>query len=176
VVQDRWRESPGPGSGIWYDLGSHLVDQALLLFGEPDAVTVDLEMQRKGAAAVDYFHVVLRYGRMRAVLHGSNLVAGTVRRFEVHGTGGTFVKLGMDSQEDALKSGGPPASQSGFLTREGTSLEVPMIAGDYAGYYEAIRDAIENGGPNPVPAAEALAVVRILESAQRRGTRGLFAP
>lgn len=165
VVQDRWRERAGPGSGIWYDLGSHLVDQALQLFGPPDAVFADLAMQREGAVAIDYFHVVLRYGRMRAVLHGSSLVAETVRRFEVHGTLASFVKYGMDPQEDALKRGGLPDSQHGVLTHaDGTVRQVPILPGNYASYYEAVRDAIEKGAPNPVPPEEALAVMRVLEA------------
>ena len=183
VVLKRWREGAGPGAGIWYDLGSHLLDQALELFGPPDSIFADLAVQRSGGVAVDYFHVLLRCGRMRVILHAGNLVAGTVRRFEIHGARGSFVKYGMDPQEDALKRGAPPGGpgwgadpQEGVLT---TWLEdaprvrqLPMIPGNYPAYYQAIRDAIQNGAPNPVTPAEALAVMSLLELALRSAREG----
>jgi predicted dehydrogenase len=175
-VQDRWRERAGPASGIWYDLGAHLVDQVLQLFGMPEAVFADLAMQRENAVAVDYFHVLLRYGRTRVVLHGSNLVAEAPLRFALHGTAGSFVKYGMDSQEEALKRGELPGTpgwgedpQDGTLTTwaEGATAVGPVrsVAGNYPAYYEAIRDAIEKGGPNPVTPGQGLAVMTILELA-----------
>jgi predicted dehydrogenase len=178
VVRRRWREGPGPGGGIWFDLGSHLVDQSLLLFGPPEAVFADLAIQRSGAVAVDYFHVLLRYGRMRVVLHAGNLVAETVRRFEVHGTRGSFVKYGMDTQEDALKRGDEPGGPGwGVDPQDGVVTEwiddaplvrhVPTIPGNYPAYYEAVRDAIAKGAPNPVPPEETLAVMQVLELAGR---------
>ncbi|MFP5356578.1 MAG: oxidoreductase, partial [Gemmatimonadota bacterium] len=88
VVRDRWRERAGAGAGLWYDLGPHLVDQALQLFGAPLDMTADLAIQREGAQVDDYFHVVLRYSRLRVVLHASMLVAANDLRFAVHGTRG----------------------------------------------------------------------------------------
>ena len=87
-VRKRWREAAIPGGGLWYDLGPHLVDQALRLFGPPDAVYADLALQRPGAEAVDYCHVLLRYPRRRVVLHASMLVAGDSPRFAAHGLRG----------------------------------------------------------------------------------------
>lgn len=185
VVRNRWREGAGLGSGIWFDLGAHLVDQALQLFGAPEGVFADLGMQRSGAVAVDYFHVLLRYGRMRVVLHGSNLVAETVRRFEVHGTRGSFVKDGMDTQEDALKRGERPGGPGwGVDPQEGVATEwiegvpqvrqVPMIPGNYPAYYVAIRQAIAEGAGNPVSPEEALAVMQVLRTGgtERGGRAG----
>jgi predicted dehydrogenase len=183
VVQKRWRESAGPGSGIWFDLGAHLADQALELFGPPDDVQADLEAQRSGAVAVDYFHVLLRYGRMRVVLHGSNLVAETVRRFEVHGTKGSFVKYGMDAQEDALKRGERPGSpgwgtdpDEGVVTTwvEGARevRRLPMIPGNYRLFYEAVRDAAAGRGRNPVPPEQALATMTVLNLAVESAVAG----
>jgi len=167
VVQKRWREEAGPGSGIWYDLGSHVVDQTLQLFGEPEAMYADLATQREGGAAIDYFHVVLRYGKMRAVLHGSNLVAAESPRFVIHGTAGSFVKYGMDTQEPALRRGELPGSagwgidsRDGMLTAPSGSHRVETIPGDYRAYYEAVSE-----GRNPVPAEQAALVVAILEAA-----------
>lgn len=178
TVLPRWREMPGPGSGIWFDLGAHLADQVLQLFGMPEAVYADLAMQRPHAAAVDYFHVLLRYARTRVILHGSNLVAAPCRRFEVHGTAGSFIKYGMDTQEPALRRGEVPGTpgwgedpQDGTLTAwAGDELRVRTvrtIPGDYREYYQAILNAVRDGAPNPVTPGEALGVMRVLEAACR---------
>ena len=173
-VQARWRERPGPGSGIWFDLGSHLADQALELFGAPESVYADLAMQRDGAEAVDYFHVMLRYGRKRVVLHGSNLCVDSSRRFEVHGTLGSYTKRGMDTQEPALRRGEFPGGPGwGVDPQDGTvhGVEavraVTTVPGDYREYYRAIRRAIREGGPNPVSPFGALATMAVLEAGCR---------
>ncbi len=173
-VQVRWRESAGTGTGIWYDLGSHLADQARELFGAPDGVYADLGIQRSGAEAVDYFHVLLRYGRRRVVLHGSNLFVESSLRFAVHGTLGSYVKRGMDTQEAALRRGEPPGSpgwgvdaQDGMLHTEDGARTVPTIPGDYREYYRAILRAVRDGAPNPVPATDGVAVMRMIETGIR---------
>lgn len=182
-VKKRWRELPEPASGTWYDLGAHLADQALQLFDVPDSVYADLAMQRPGAKAVDYFHVLLRYGNRRVVLHGSSLVVANSPRFFVHGTHGSYVKHGLDTQEAALKAGKNPSSPGWghdplegilFLEQEGKmrSSSVPNLRGNYLGYYEALRDAILKIGANPVPAEEALQVMRVLELAVRSSEQG----
>lgn len=160
---------------MWFDLGSHLVDQALQLFGPPDAIYADLELQRRGAQAVDYFHAVLRYGRSRAILTAGCLVVSETPRFGVHGTAGGFTKFGMDTQEESLKRGEVPGGPGwGHDPRLGTLVtakeggletrQVPNIPGNYLAYYEAIRDAIALGAPNPVPPKEGLAVIKVLET------------
>lgn len=112
TVPQRWREENLPGSGLWFDLGAHLVDQVLQLFGPPDAVLVDLAMQREGAQTNDWFHAQLKYERyhpgLRVILHGSALVPEIGPRWTVHGTEGSFIKYGLDPQEDALKTGRRP--------------------------------------------------------------------
>ncbi|NTU80125.1 MAG: oxidoreductase [Chloroflexales bacterium] len=177
-VRDRWRERAGPGGGLWYDLGPHLADQALQLFGPPEALYADIATQRDGAVADDYFHVALRYGRTRVVLHASALAAASAPRFLAQGTGGAYVKHGLDPQEDALKAGLLPGGagwgedpQPGTLTLWGGGGPVtraePSAPGDYPAYYAGVRDAILGVGPNPVPAAEAIQVMRIIELARR---------
>ncbi|WP_267116646.1 oxidoreductase, partial [Xanthomonas sacchari] len=104
-VGDRWREHALPGSGLWFDLGPHLLDQALQLFGPPQALQADLALQRPGAQTVDYVHAVLRYPRLRVVLHAGSLVAANGLRFAVHGSGGSYVKHGLDTQEAQLRAG-----------------------------------------------------------------------
>ena len=102
IVRDRWRERAGVGSGLWYDLGPHLVDQALQLFGLPDRVIGSLAAQRAGAQSDDWAHVILEYSRLRVILHTSVLVAAPLPRFIVHGQAGSWIKHGLDVQERQL--------------------------------------------------------------------------
>jgi predicted dehydrogenase len=178
AVKHRWREIPGPGSGIWFDLGPHLVDQALQLFGLPDAIFADLGVQRKAGSTVDYFHVLMRYGTRRVILHGESFVSADLPRYIVHGTVGSYVKFGIDSQEEALKRGEKPGSLGwGADSRPGTLYTwkeaelqttcLPAMAGNYVGYYEAVREAITKGAPNPTTPHDILGVMAVLETAVR---------
>ena len=184
-VRNRWREQKGAGSGIWYDLGPHVIDQALQLFGAPVAIYVDTAELRPGAQTTDYFHAVLTYPQRRVVLHGSMLVAAESARYQVHGTRGSYVKYGLDPQEDRLKAGArPPQEDWGYDMRDGvvtlangelmaeeTLLTIP---GNYPAYYAGIRDAINGDGKNPVTAEEAIQVMELIElglqSAEKRQT------
>jgi predicted dehydrogenase len=187
-VRDRWREQAGVGSGIWYDLGPHLLDQAINLFGLPVSLTVDLAQLRPGAQATDYFHAVLAYPQRRVVLHGSLLAAAESARYIVHGTRGSYIKYGLDPQEDRLKAGERlPQEDWGYDMRDGvltlaqgevmaeqTLLTVP---GNYPAYYAGIRDALTGHGENPVPAAQAIQVMELIElgmeSSKKRATLNL---
>lgn len=184
-VRDRWRERQGAGAGLWYDLGSHLVDQALQLFGAPQAIWLDTALQRDGAVVDDWFHAVLRYGALRVVLHAGMVVAQLGPRFAVHGLRGSLIKHGLDPQEDALRAGQLPASAAAWGV-DARSFELVTCGaddrretheercerGDYVAYYQAVAAAILGGGANPVPASEAIAVMALLqrglESAQER--------
>jgi predicted dehydrogenase len=187
-VRVRWRELPGPGSGIWYDLGYHLVDQALQLFGVPESIYGDLAAQRKGGQVVDYFHVVLSYGERRVILHGGSLVHAGTARFVIHGTRGSFVKYGMDPQEEALKAGHarqPAIGGAGwghdavdgtiFFLEDGVQRSeiVATLPGNYPAYYQGVQDAIRNGGEPPVTSTEAIRVMTILELASRSDATGM---
>ncbi len=172
AVADRWRERAGPGAGLWFDLGPHLVDQVLQLFGMPLAVQADIATQRPGAVVDDFFHVVLRYPRLRAVLHAGTLVAANGLRFAAHGTGGSYIKHGLDPQEAALRAGIAPGApgwgrdpQPGTLTVAGAEPQ-PLAGadGDYRACYAAMRDAILGLGPAPVSLEQALAVMRVLDA------------
>ena len=186
-VPDRWRDRAGPGAGLWYDLGPHLVDQALQLFGPPLAVAADLALQREGAQAVDYFHVQLRYARLRVLLHAGALVPGHGLRFAVHGSGGSWIKHGLDPQEDALRAGAIPGGAGwGRDPHPGTLLRVqdggveeaasPSPPGDYLAYYAGVRDAILGVGPNPVPTAEVIRVIGLLELGLQSAHEGRTLP
>jgi len=182
-VRQRWREAGGPGSGLWFDLGPHVLDQALQLFGQPDWLQADLAEQRPGALADDYFHVVLGYGALRVILHGSCLVSATMPRFIVHGSLGSYVKFGMDVQEEQLKQGkrppaadwgkdGVPGQLSRLVDGQLQQQEVSGEAGDYGAYYRAVCAAIRGEGHNPVSAKEALAVMALLDLARESDLSG----
>jgi scyllo-inositol 2-dehydrogenase (NADP+) len=180
-----WKEEAGPGSGILYDLGPHLIDQALVLFGLPATVWADLAVQRPGVEAVDYVHLVLGYGRLRAVLHAGMEVRDPGPRFEVHGDRGSFVKWGMDLQEEAIRAGGRPGGpgwgseppdRHGTLTTEVAGLELQgrlaSVPGAYQSFYAAMAAAIAGRGPVPVPPAEARATILVIEHALRSSREG----
>ncbi len=112
-VTDRWREKDKPGGGMLYDLGSHLIDQALHLFGNPESVYADVFQQRTGSKVDDYFHIVLAYGKTRVILHSGSLVCKHGPRFQLHGSQGSFIKYGLDSQEDMLRQGSVPGDRLG---------------------------------------------------------------
>ena len=180
-VRARWREQQSVGSGVWYDLGPHLVDQALQLFGLPSQVLASLAMQRPGAQADDWAHVILDYGRLRVVLHASMLVAGRSPRFIVHGQIGTWVKYGFDAQEQQLIARLQPGGDAGGRDRERalfvtgatrTEGEMPIPHGDYGQFYSQIRDALRGAGSNPVPPAQAVAVAAVIETAIRSAAEG----
>lgn len=174
IVQDRWRERDEPGGGLWYDLAPHLLDQAVQLFGLPDAITADIARLRDGAQAPDYFDATLHYPRHRAILHAGALVAGNGLRFAVHGTRGSYLKHGLDAQEDQLRMGMVPGApgwgidpRSGEQVLDGpdglTTRIATGIPGDYRHYYAGMRDAILHDGPPPVTAEQAIDVMRLIE-------------
>jgi len=179
-VPDRWRERGGPGSGLWMDLGPHLVDQVLDLFGMPLSVQADIGIQREGAVTDDFFHVLLRYPRLRAILHAGALVPAGTLRFAVHGTRGSYIKHGLDAQEAALRAGVAPGGagwgedpRPGVLvTPDGGERPVRGPHGDYLACYAAMRDAVLGLGQAPVSLAQALAVMQVLDAAQASAASG----
>jgi scyllo-inositol 2-dehydrogenase (NADP+) len=185
-VQARWRESAVAGGGLWYDLGIHLADQALQLFGQPSAVWLDLQRQRDGALADDWFHAVLQYDNLRVILHASALTAAPAPRFVLHGTAGSYIKYGLDTQEAALKRGQRPGApswgadpQPGVLTlgeQAAGGTPYPGLAGDYTVFYGAMRDAIALGTALPVTPESACAAMAIIELGLRSASSGRVLP
>jgi predicted dehydrogenase len=169
-----WREQAEPGSGVWYDLGTHLLDQALVLFGIPESITADIRIERDGAATDDAFDVTLNYPKMRAMLRATMLAAYPGPTFAVHGTEGSFIKYGLDPQEDALKAGGtpndpewgsePPEAYGRLATLAGVRA-IPTLPGNFRQYYENIRDAIRGRAELTVTPEQAVNVMRGLELA-----------
>jgi predicted dehydrogenase len=173
-IRDRWRERAGPGSGVWHDLGPHLIDQAIVLFGPPETVQADLQIQRKGGEATDWFQAVLGFGPMRVILVSSMMAADTPPRFLVRGTKGSLIKRLGDPQEAQLVSGQTPGSPDWgrdadpliVITMDGTK-EISVPAGDYLGYYAAIRDTIRGKRSPPVTPAQASTLMAIIEAGVR---------
>lgn len=197
TVPARWREQSLPGSGLWFDLGPHLVDQALALWGVPDALCLDLACLRDGAQVNDWFHAVLRYdtrhGGSRVILHASTLVAELGPRWAVHGTQGSFTKFGLDTQEDALKAGRRPQMealhdwgqdpQAGEVLRFDTIAGVaspvsvrraaPNPCGNYLAYYAQLRDHLCGLTPEPpVTARDVRAVMQLLTLGEQSAAQG----
>ncbi|MDR2937105.1 MAG: Gfo/Idh/MocA family oxidoreductase [Rikenellaceae bacterium] len=173
-----WKEDPVGRTGLTYDLGSHLVDQVLLLFGLPKGVWSTMEVMRDGSRIVDYFMINMLYDGLRVTVKGSYVSRGDTTRFIVNGRNGSFVKCGLDPQEDRLKLGEMPGSPGwgeepesawGVLdtTTGGIHVKgkVETVAGNYMDFYESVYDCIRNGAPEPVRTAEVIDELRVLEAA-----------
>jgi scyllo-inositol 2-dehydrogenase (NADP+) len=153
-----WKEEAGPGSGLLWDLGPHLIDQAMVLFGPPRAVWADLGVQRDGVEAVDYVHLVLGYGRLRVVLHAGMLVRDPGPRFEVHGERGSLLTWGLDEPEVRATVTGEVAG----LELRGRLDGLPTA---YGSFYAAVAAAVAGEGPVPVDPADARTTVAVIEHA-----------
>jgi scyllo-inositol 2-dehydrogenase (NADP+) len=176
-----WRERSGTGTGIFFDIGPHLIDHALLLFGLPEALTADIRVEREGAVADDAFDLAFHYPRgLRADLRSSILAAAPRPRFTLHGTQGAFVKQTVDPQESNLRRGyiptdtawgAEPEQNWGLLTlsENGTLTQrrVPSANCDYRDFYGNLRDAILGKAKLAVTPEWALDVMRLLELARQ---------
>jgi scyllo-inositol 2-dehydrogenase (NADP+) len=161
--------------GVLYDLGAHLIDQALCLFGMPDWVQADVFAQRSGAVADDGFELLLGARGARITLGASTLAADGGPRYRIHGSRGSYVKSGLDVQEAHLRSGiSPqdprfgiePESQWGTFTEgvSGATERVRSMPGAWTTFYADVRAAIETGAAPPVPASQARDVIRVIEA------------
>ncbi len=182
-----WREDEGPGSGLLYDLGSHLIDQALTLFGMPERVFADSRIQRPAGKTVDSFELILFYEGLKVTLKSGSLVREPLPRFILQGDKGSFVKFGLDVQEDALRKGikpndhedwgQEPESAYGTLHTEvgGVTVRgaVTTLPGDYREYYRGIHRAITENAEPPVTAKQARNVMRIIELAMESAEKGM---
>jgi predicted dehydrogenase len=192
-VRPRWRENPGPGAGLWFDLGPHLIDQALHFFGMPNSVNASFAILRPGGQTDDWAHVQLNYDRLRVILHASLLVSwGSAAagqrlgpRSVLHGTRATWAKFGGDVQEEQLLAGMLP-NEPGFgvdpdpgILFDGATGEqraIPVPVGDQRPYYEGVRDAIRQAKPAPIPGEHGVAVMAVLEASFESGSRGCPVP
>lgn len=172
------KETPTPGVGALYDLGSHLIDQALQLFGMPVALFADITINRPGSKVDDYFDVKLFYPDHRVILKSSYYVREALPGYQLHGTLGSFIKHKTDVQETDLqankKPGGEnwgvePENQKGLLhtEKDGKVIKefITSLKGNYGDYYQAVYNAIRNNAPVPVKGEEAMNVIKIIETA-----------
>ncbi|WP_124093610.1 oxidoreductase [Burkholderia gladioli] len=186
-IRQRWREDATRGGGLLFDLGPHLIDQALVLFGRPETVGATVRARRDGAAAADFVHLVLGYANHEVILHASALAAIEAPRFTVLGTRGGYQKFGLDTQEDQLKAGltpddvefggGNPPGVLHLLDGEvETERPVPTLDGQYAEFYRALAASVQDRAPFPVPAQDAVDVMAIIELAERSEREGRRLP
>ncbi len=177
TIKQGWREEPGAGSGLYYDLAPHLIDQTLTVFGLPKSVYLDLAHLRSLGSQDDYFHMLLEYEGLRAVLHASNLVCHPGPRFTLHSELGSYIKFELDPQEQNLKDGIRPGMRSWGLAEprsngtmylaDGSQALVPTLVGTYERYYAGIADALLTSAPAPVTAQEARDVMFVLSAGLR---------
>jgi predicted dehydrogenase len=179
-----WKDDPEQGGGVLLDLGTHLMDQALVLCGKPLAVSADVLRERDGDGSDDAFSIRLRYDRCFVTLGANALSAPSGTRYHVRGTRGNFRKKGVDPQEAALNKithitatnwGQEPNTEWGlmYVDVEGGMVSRPVatVAGDYRTYYAGVRDAVLGERDVPVAAIDAWRVARILEWARESSTQ-----
>lgn len=182
-VTDRWRERNEPATGSLYDLGSHLIDQVLLLFGEPEWLYSNVFTQRENSVIADGFEILMGKGSMRITVGVSSICADGGYRYRVNGSRASFLKAGLDPQEDQLRAGMEPSErffgteapeQWGTLIHGATGQRevVTPETGRWLSFYEGMRRAIEQDQPVPVSAGDACATIRVIEAALTSSAMG----
>jgi scyllo-inositol 2-dehydrogenase (NADP+) len=184
IQPNTWKEEQSPGNGILYNLGSHMIDQALSLFGVPDFVDARVGIQRTGGKVDDYYDIRMEYkssepgtSPLLVILKSSYLVREPGPRYVIHGEKGSFVKSGLDPQEQALAEGKIPGSEGwgiepknfwGKLNTEmdGVHFEGPLetVHGNYLAFYENVYQSIRDGKPLAVKPEESLAGIKVIEA------------
>lgn len=177
VPQNTWKEKVSAGAGVLANLGSHMIDQALVLFGMPEAVTGDLKVMRTGGEVDDWYNIFLHYPDVNINLKSSFLVKEPGPRYILHGTQGSFHKYGLDPQEEALKAGKKPTDPDwgheteefwGTLTTEKDGItqrkKIESLPGNYSGFYDDLYESVVHGKELSVKPEEALNYVRIIEA------------
>jgi len=186
VKTGAWRDENVPGSGILYDLGSHLIDQALLLFGMPGSIKASIKVEREDSSVDDYFRVELGYGNKTAVLTAGMMVTDEGPRFIIDGTQGYFSKWGIDPQEAALKAGKMPGSDKWgeddpkYYGSYGKGIappyemsQIPTVNGNYMAFYDNVFDVLRKNKPLSIQPQEARDVIFIIEKAFESSLSGL---
>ena len=180
ISRAAWRYQQKAGGGTLFDLGIHLIDQAVSLFGIPDGVFCMLFNQREGSVTDDSFDLKLIYPDLNVTLKASVFVKEPGPRFQVHGTKGSFVKYGLDSQEAQLRMGKKPgskgfgiepASQRGILNTVLSGKEfrglVKTLPGNYMDFFNNVYGVIVNGSDMVIKPEDALLNIRIIEAARK---------
>ncbi|GGM80060.1 oxidoreductase [Dyadobacter beijingensis] len=174
AVAGSWKERAVPVGGNVYNLGPHLIDQALVLFGEPETVTADIRIVRPNSEIDDYFDIRLGYKDKSVIVKSSLMVYENQLRYVLHGTKGSFIKGGLDPQEETLRKnilpteqpwGVEPEDRWGKLYSPEFTGIVESEAGDYAPFYQNVYDAIVNGAELAVKPEEVLRTCRVIDLA-----------
>ena len=180
-----WKETENPAAGLLYDFGSHLIDEALMLFGRPECVFADIRCQRQGATASDYF--VLRFdynnplGQFCAEMRASMVAKAPSPHYMIHGDEGSYVKDIGDIQEGLLQAGTQPLTTNwcaesnadwGQLYQRESEARYPSVDGRYTEFYDNIAAALLEGEPLLVHPEQAFEVIELLEAAQQSAARG----
>jgi predicted dehydrogenase len=189
IQTDTWKEESSTGTGLLYNLGSHLIDQALVLFGIPEAVSAHLDIMRNGGKVDDWFDVRLHYSSVHVAVRASYLVREQGPRYALHGMLGSFVKYGIDPQEEALRRGEDPTTPDwgrepeewwGILHTEANGQAsrrtVKTLRGNYPGFYENVYRHLTFGEHLAVIPDEALLVIRVIEAAKKSSATGRSIP
>lgn len=185
ITHKKWKEDKLPGSGTWFDLGIHMVDSMLCLFGKPDAVYADMRSLRRAEGATDYFNTIFHYRDMRVLLRSSTYVSEKGPTVSIHGDKGSFLKFGQDVQESqmmrAIIPGMPGWAQPGednygivHTHNEGGSERkiIPGQRGCYEQYYHNIADAITGKAPLAFLPQQSLMGVELLLAAEQSAQQG----
>lgn len=168
-----WREANLPGSGLLYDLGSHLLDQTITLFGMPTELYAETRRERHGQTD-DAFEIHLYYPNLKVTLKASSLIKEPTPRFSIYGTKAAYVKYGLDPQEEALRAGKLPLTldwgtefepQWGILNTQNSREPYPTLAGSYPDFYENLYEAITSNKPLAISASDGLRVIQLIEAA-----------
>ncbi len=178
IKPNTWKEELLPGTGLLYDIGPHLIDQAVCLFGKPKTIFADLRTERPGGKIIDCFEIIMHYEQLKVTLKSNFLSKIPLPRFTLHGTEGSFVKYGLDPQEDALKlTGLKNLDEWGREAQEfwgmidtsfnGVQIKkkIETMAGNYPAFFRNLYGTIAEGSELAVKPEEALMTMRIIESA-----------
>ena len=177
IEPNTWKEERASGTGILYNLGSHMLDQILVLFGMPVEVDARVGVQRPSGQVDDFYDIRLQYNGFHAIIKSSYLVREQGPRYILHGTEGSFTKYGTDLQEQALKDGDVPGSPGWAVepkefwgklntTLGGVHMEgnIETIPGNYPGFYKNVYEAIRENKPLEVKPEEARDVIKLIEA------------
>lgn len=178
-VKNRWKENPGDGSGVLYDLGPHLIDQAIQLFGFPDSLSAQNRLLRPQSQSTDYFHIQLHYPDKEVILHSSPYNSAIHPTIRIEGDNGCYVKYGLDPQEGNIQRGLSPTDQtfgmdtgeSIYYDKSGTAHSICTEKGNYQNFYTNLRDAILGQASIAVTVEQALNVIYLIELAQHSSNK-----
>lgn len=178
IQENTWKESAQLGKGITFNLGSHMIDQALVLFQKPQGVWADIDTLRTDGEIDDFYHIKLIYPKLKVSLKATYLAREETPRYTLHGTMGSYIKYGIDPQEELLKKGANPFSENwgkeeesfwGMLNTDINHLHyrgrTETIAGNYAAYYDKVYETIRQGKELSVKPEESMLGLRIIEAA-----------